>query len=415
VAAKRDFTDRFLRALKPAAPGKRYITYDAQIPGFGIRVTDRCAEEIKGSFVLVTRFPGSANPAPRRIGDYPPMSLAKAWEIARAWREDIRQGVDPKIKETDRRRQQERHRANTFAAVFATFTDDHLISLRTGRDVANAIENHVFPRWGERPISAIKRADVNELVRALRKDAPIMANRVLAYLKKFFSWVVDQEMIDASPAASVKWPTKESKRDRTLSEQEIAAIWQACGGLGAFGRAFKFMLATGARRSEVGAMTWREVSLAERLWTLPRERTKADRGHEIPLSDIALAILAECPELGEFVFTTNGARPISGWSKAKTALDKALAQERAAVAGWRLHDLRRSCATHLARCGVDRIVIAKVLNHAENEVTAIYDRHRYEREKRAALDRWGERLTEIVAGAGKREADVVILPKARAR
>jgi integrase len=281
VAAKRDFTDRFLKALKPAAPGKRYITYDAQIPGFGIRVTDRCTEEIKGTFVLVTRFPGSANPAPRRIGDYPAMPLAKAREIARAWREDIRQGLDPKIKEAERRREQERQRANTFATVFATFADDHLISLRTGRDVAKAVENHVFPRWGERPISAIKRADVNELVRAIRKDTPVMANRVLAYLKKFFSWVVDQEMIDASPAAAVKRPAKESKRDRVLREREIAAIWQACGGLGAFGRAFKFLLATGARRSEVGAMTWREVSLAERLWThcraSARRRTVAMR------------------------------------------------------------------------------------------------------------------------------------------
>jgi hypothetical protein len=108
MAAKRDFTDRFLKAIKPAETGKRIILHDAQIPGFGIRVTDRSADENKGSFVLVTRFPGSTNPVPRRIGDYPAMSLAKARQIAREWREDLRQGVDPKAKEAERRREEER-------------------------------------------------------------------------------------------------------------------------------------------------------------------------------------------------------------------------------------------------------------------------------------------------------------------
>ena len=72
MVPKRDFTDRFLKALRPAEPGKRAIVYDAQIPGFGMRITDRSSADNKGAFVLVTRFPGSTNPAPRRIGDYPP-------------------------------------------------------------------------------------------------------------------------------------------------------------------------------------------------------------------------------------------------------------------------------------------------------------------------------------------------------
>jgi integrase len=409
TSPKRDFTDRFLRALKPAAPGKRYIAYDAQIPNFGIRVTEHCNGEAKGSFVLVTRFPGSANPTPRRIGDYPAMSLVQARGI-----EDLRCGIDPKTKEKELRREQERQRANTFASVFAVFEGDHLATLRTGKDIAGVIKKHVFPLWAEWPIATIKRTDANALVRALRKGTPIMANRLLAYLKKFFSWAVDQEFIEASPAAAIKSPTKECARDRFLSEKEVSAFWQACGGLGVYGRCFKLMLVTGARLSEVGGMTWREVDLAARLWTLPQERTKANRAHEIPLSNIALDILGECPRLGEFIFTSSrGKRPISAWSRAKIDLDRALGAE---VADWHLHDLRRSCATYLARCGVDRIVISKLLNHSEPGITGIYDRHRYEREKRAALDRWGERLTEIVAGAGKPQADVVILSnKARAR
>ena len=257
----------------------------------------------------------------------------------------------------------------------------------------------------------IRRADVSELVRTLRKNSPIAANRVLAYVKKFFGWCVDQDLLEASPAASIKRPAKEIKRDRVLTDAEIRAIWQACGELGAFGRAFRFMLATGQRRTEIGEMAWREVDRTQKLWTLPRERTKADRAHEAPLSDLALAILDKCPKLGEYVFTTGGERPISGWSKAKAALDrlafeklKAIASERGAdastkIADWRLHDLRRTCATHLAKLGVDRIVISKLLNHSEGGVTGIYDRHSRDVEKRAAMELWGRRLQSIVDGA----------------
>ena len=435
MAAKRDFTDRFLKALKPAEPGKRYIAFDAQVPGFGIRVTERCRDEDKGSFVLVARFPGSDNPAPRRIGDYPALSLAKARQIAREWREDLRQGIDPKAKEAERRRQEQRRRADTFEAVFGAFADEHLSTLRTGADVKRAVEAHIVPQWGWRPLTDIRRADVNELVRELRKGAPIRANRMLAYLKTFFVWAVDQELIEASPAAAVKRPSREVKRDRVLTDREIRAIWRACGELGAFGRAFRFMLVTGQRRSEVGDLTWNEIERGTKIWALSRDRTKADRAHEIPLSELALSILDECPKIGAFVFSTGrsgvakaGEPPstvaISGWSKAKAALDKLALEKARAIAieegeqppstveEWHLHDLRRTCATNLARLGVDRIVIAKVLNHAESEVTAIYDRHRYDHEKRRALDLWGERLKVIVDGT--ESGNVVQIATARA-
>jgi integrase len=326
------------------------------------------------------------------------------------------------VKEEERRRQEERRRADSFSAIFVTFAEDHLTTLRSGDDVKSAIERRVIPIWGDRPVSEIRRADVHELMRALRKTTPIGANRVLAYLKKFFGWMVDQDIIENSPAAAVKRPSKEVKRDRVLTDAEIRAIWEACGNVGAFGRAFRFMLVTGQRRSEVGEMTWGELDMSRRAWALSRARTKADRAHEIPLSDLAMSIIEECPKIGDFVFSTGrsaparvgataGARPISGWSKAKTSLDKlafkkaqALADERGEeapteFAEWRLHDLRRSCATNLARLGVDRVVIGKVLNHAEQEVTAIYDRHKYDAEKRRALEAWAHRLREIVGGS----------------
>ena len=169
MATKRDFTDRFLKSIKPTAEGKRAILFDAQIPGFGIRVTERCRTEDKGSFVLVARFPGSDNPVPRRIGDYPVMSLAKAREIAREWREDIRQGIDPKEKAAEAAREQQRRRANTFGAAFAKFAEDHLKTLRTGVAVKAAVTNHVFPALGSRPMREIRRSEILTLISKLRK------------------------------------------------------------------------------------------------------------------------------------------------------------------------------------------------------------------------------------------------------
>ncbi len=168
MAVKRDFTDRFLKSIKPAPAGKRVIHWDAVVPGFGIRVGDKSTKENIGAFVLVTRFPGNPNPAPRRVGDYPVMTLARAREVARAWREDIARGIDPKVKEEERRQEEERLRqeqaraqADTFAMRFAKFGKDHLAELRTGAAVERAVEKHVFPVWGDRPIREIRRADVN--------------------------------------------------------------------------------------------------------------------------------------------------------------------------------------------------------------------------------------------------------------
>jgi integrase len=407
MVPKRDFTDRFLKAIQPAEAGKRVIIYDAQIPGFGIRVTDKCSPEVKGSFVLVTRFPGSRNPVPRRIGDYPAMSLAKAREIAREWREDIRQGIDPKVKETERRREEERRRADTVEAAFGVYADERLSTLRTGDEVKRAIKNHVLGMWGARPISEIRRADVADLIRSLRKSAPIAANRTLSYLKTFLSWCANEELIEASPASAIKRPSKEVKRDRVLTDVEIRAIWAACGELGVFGGPIKMMLVTAQRRSEVGEMGWREIDRDQKLWRLARERTKADRAHEVPLSDSALVILDETPKVSEFVFASGrSSGAVNGWSKAKHRLDQLAAaklKEFAPETGgelpeWRLHDLRRTAATHMAKLGVDRVVIGKVLNHAEAEVTAVYDRHRYDREKRLALELWAQRLEQIVQG-----------------
>jgi integrase len=424
MVVKRDFTDRFLKAIKPAPAGKRVLYWDAQVPGFGIRVTDKTVPG-SGSFVLTTRYPGSDNPTARLIGEYPAMALATAREIARGWRDDIRQGVDPKLKEERRRQAEARQRAQTFKAAFEAYADDRLTKLRSGAVVRSIVERLTYPAWDDRPLREITRADAKELIRKVAQKTPVNANRLLAYLKTFGTWAIDEELIDNSPFASIKRPTseKDRARDRTLSDIELRAFWRACGEMGIFGRAFQVMALTGQRRTEVGAMRWSELNLKDKVWTLPKTRTKAKRGHEVPLSDAVVEIIAKTPKLGDYVFTSRGDRPISGWGKSKEQLDRIFAvklvevavemgEDAPELAPWHLHDLRRSAATYMGKLAVSRVTIAKVLNHTIPGVTSVYDRHEYEPEKRTALDRWATHLLGIVKG--KADNNVVSLETARA-
>jgi integrase len=426
MALKRDFTDRFLKSIKPAPTGKRVLHWDAQVPGFGIRTTDKTAPGA-GSFVLVARFPGSNNPTARHIGDYPVMSLAQGRQTAREWRETIRLGIDPKVKIERQRAEEARQRAQTFEAAFDAYAADKLVHLRTGAAVKSTVARLVYPSWGERPLREITRADAKALIREIKERAPINANRVLSYLKTFGTWAIDEaDLLDNSPFAAIKRPTpeKDRARDRKLSDAELRAFWHACDVLGIFGRAFKVMLLTGQRRSEVGAMRWSELDLRNKVWTLPKARTKGKREHEIPLSDAVIEIIASTPRLdgSPYVFAsgrrgaTGAYGSIQGWGRAKEALDRIVAEEiggedAATILPWTIHDLRRTCATRLGKLGVPRLVVAKTLNHATSDVTSVYDRHDYEIEKRAALDRWAAHLLGIVDEAGD---NVVSLAAARA-
>ena len=146
-------------------------------------------------------------------------------------------------------------------------------------------------------------------------------------------------------------------------------------------------------------MHWSELNLENQLWTLPRERTKSDRSHEVPLGSLAVEILMDLPRMGELIFpdSRHGRNPVSGFSKAKLRTD-ALCETQ--ISNWRLHDLRRTAATNMARLGTSNELIGRVLNHSpKRSATDIYDRHSYLREKRRALDAWGSKLLSIIRPA----------------
>jgi integrase len=156
------------------------------------------------------------------------------------------------------------------------------------------------------------------------------------------------------------------------------------------------LLVTAQRRNEVAMMRWADIDLDAGVWTLPREIVKANRSHEVPLSSLAMSIIKALPEIDDLVFSSGrkSGRPISGFSRAKAHIDKL-----SGVKDWRLHDLRRSAGSNMARMGVAPFTISRVLNHAEGGVTRIYARHGYLDEKRDALDRWSRRLQDTVTSS----------------
>ena len=187
-----------------------------------------------------------------------------------------------------------------------------------------------------------------------------------------------------------------------------------------FGPIVRLLILTGARRDEVAQMEWREVDLDRAVWTLPASRSKNRREHTIPLSDMAIDVLRSLPriERSGLVFTTNARTPVSGFSKAKPALDRAMAElageEASRIPGWVLHDLRRTVATNLQRLGVRLEVTEAVLNHVSGSragIVGVYQKHDYAAEKSAALEAWARRLDAIVSGA--EASNVVELAQAR--
>jgi integrase len=247
------------------------------------------------------------------------------------------------------------------------------------------------------PIDKITRRDVIALLDEVSNDGqPYVGVNLHKELRTMFNWAVDRELIDLSPVGKYVAPVRPTSRDRVLSDDELRSVWHGCNALGyPFGPLVQMLILTAQRRTETARMVWDHLDLDRRLWVIPAELTKSDRTHTVPLSPAAEDIITALPRgTGSFVFsTTAGKKPVSGYSKAKRRLD-----EISGVSDWRLHDLRRTAASGMARLGVAPQVLARVLNHAPGRsegVTAIYNRYGYDEEKRDALSNWSRWVSEV--------------------
>ena len=385
------------------APARGQIEYwDAALPGFGLRVTEKGAK----SWTVLYRLNGRVRRA--TLGSYPALSLADARVSARAMLIEIGNGQDPAAAKIEERR---RHEAELFPAVAAEFVERHCKPNNRGwRRQEHDLKQQFEARWRDRPITSITRHDVLEVIdRITDRSSPQRANRHLALIRKLFNWSAERGYVEASPAVNIKPPGKEVSRDRVLSDAELRLVWQCCAAIGwPFGDLFRLLILTGQRLGEASTMRWHDIDFAKRVWSVPAEIAKNGIANEVPLSPLAIAILEGLPPLGRrgFVFPAlNGsANPVSGFSRAKARLDKTIAAELGKTGEimqqpWRIHDLRRTTASGMAQLGIAPHVIEKVLNHISGSlsgIAAIYNRFGYGPEKRQALEAWAAHVARVV-------------------
>jgi integrase len=380
-------TDKLLKSKRIVPVEGQVDLWDELTPGFGLRVSYGGRK----AFQVMTRINGKL--VRKTIGGYPRSSLAEARDLAERILKDAAKGIDHDLEERQRLEAQSR---NSFGQVAAKFMLDHAAKLRTRDQLQRMLDKELLPEWGARPIASITRADVKGLIREKARVAPISANRLASLVSKIFGWAVDEDIIAASPAVRLK-RADEQERERSLTDEEIRILWPAFERLGyPFGHALKFLLVTGQRRGEVCNLKWSEIATGN--WVLPGASAKSKKGHFVPLSSLAHEIIESCPNLGERVFMSGrGAGPLQGWDGAKARVDASL--KAALIEPWRIHDLRRTMATQMRTIGIDRLVVSKLLNHAEAGITRVYDRYSADPEKIAAAERWANRLREIVGGA----------------
>lgn len=377
--------------------------------------------------------------------------------------ESVRAGADPAAEKQEAKKQardDNESRRDNFAVLAERYVKEYaakrrsaankarLLGMRLKDDQWVTIKDRPAGRWADKRVQEITRRDVRDYLDIVAETAPIGVNRSFAELRTFFNWCVGKDIIAASPMAGLQMPSEENaSRNRVLirradvpgsTDDELRWLWEAAdaydtyegtesgsGGRrprGPFGPFLQMLILTGQRRTEVSEMTWREVDLEQRVWTIPKERAKNNKPHAVPLSDAAVAILESMPRFKgcPYVFTSDDASPVSGFSRMKQRIDRLMleiavkeaAGEAVQVPGWTIHDLRRTVAAGMQRLGVRLEVTEKVLNHLSGSfagIAGVYQVHDFHDEKRAALDAWARFVTDLVAG--KAASNVTYLHK----
>jgi integrase len=255
-----------------------------------------------------------------------------------------------------------------------------------------------------------RRAIAVQLAEVEKESGIVSRNRLRSSLSAFFTWIIQEGFIEANPVIGTRKIDEGGSRERVLTQTELAQLWTTLGQsnstpLGQFGDIVRLLILTGQRRNEIAALRWDEVDFDRAVITLPPARTKNNRTHELPLSPLALAILQRQPRRKgqEFVFPNRNGGRFVNWLEGRARLDKAIAQSttnKAKAQPWRLHDLRRTCATGMAELGVLPHIVEAILNHVSGHkagVAGIYNRARYENDMRDALQLWANKVDEITA------------------
>ena len=416
-----------LSIKKLALPDKRKEVPDGRITGLYLVV------QPSGAKSWALRYRANGTPRKLTLGAYPSVDLANARRRAQQALGEIAAGKNPAAEKRASREAQKSAEtpSDLLRTVAASFLEKHT-KRKNGAlwaaETERLLRVEILPALGGKRLGDLRKGEVHGLLDDIvSRGSPTTANRSLAVLKKLGNWAVERGLIGVSPFNGLKPPAAERARDRVLTDDEIRLAWGAFEAVGwPFGAIAQLLALTGARRDEIAEARWTDIDLEAKVWRIPAERSKNGLAHEVPLSAAALDIIAALPRIGDrkdgFVFSTTGRTAVSGWSRAKEQVDRAilenLREERVADASppapWVFHDLRRTAASGMAGIGIPPHVVEAVLNHKSGTikgVAAVYNRYTYAAEKRAALDAWGRYLDRLISGAPA--ANVIELTRAR--
>jgi len=440
------FTDLFIRSLKPAE--KEYSRREKG--GFGVRVYPTGRK----TFFYLYRVDGQRRLLnlgeyydPKRKGEVKGyrLTLQEArdfYDSERVKVKDLKNGratgpdpVELRKQQSVRRKiaQFESKRIPTVAKFIEEYIEGHAkIKKRSWRTDEKALKKDILPVWGPLKITDIKRRDIRPILDAMvKRGAPVQANRLLAYVRKMFSYAVSRDVIEINPFLRMETPSNENSRERYLSADEIMLFWNnldATDAMPEIKRALRLILVTGQRPGEV--MGLHRLEIEGRWWTLPKERSKNREANRIYLTDMALELIGDAKE---YIFESPRKRrgekdvsdkiashpfdPLVATKSIKRNLAVPITDDNGkplftddgkpavknilGVAPFTPHDLRRTVSTHMAEIGIDEQTIDRIQNHVTNRkrgVTHVYVRYTYDKEKQAAMEAWERKLKSIVTG-----------------
>jgi integrase len=384
---KLHLTKSVIDELMPSS--SEVVYWDDSIPGFGLKVTPQGR---KVFIVLYRTKDGLSRLRKYTIGAYGQTTLAIARIAAQKVLADRNEGKDPAREKRDLRKKVV---TDTVEEVVKEYRSRHVNALRSAYETNRIIDTEILSRWRTKSIHELSRRDIHTaLDEIVGRGSPAAANYTFTVMRAMFNWAIGRGILEKSPCTGLSKPAPVKSRNRILSDDELREIIFAARRTSRpYGAIVELLALLGQRRSEVAEMTWREVDIEKKLWTIPAERAKNSRAHFVHLAPRALEIIQAQLKSDGLVFSTSSGKPFIEFSNMKLRLDK-----ESGVIDWVLHDLRRTVVSGMASLGIAPHVADKVLNHQSGTISgvaAVYQRHEFLAERQAAMNLWDEHIAGL--------------------
>jgi integrase len=388
-------------------PGQRELfAWDTELERFGLRL-QASHDEPRRTYVVQYRANGRSRRA--KVGEPDKLTLTKARLEARKILARVTLGDDPQ----GEKRAKRVAAARTLQAVVKIYLASKKLALRPASYKVTELylTGPYFRPLHGIGIGEIRHADIAARLSAIiRKHSSPTAAAARRAISALFKWAMQEGWITANPVVGTRPPAEAKARSRVLTSKELATVWRACED-DEFGRIVRLLILLGQRPQEIGGLRYSELAPDCSTWTLPEERSKNHRAHEIDLPATARAIIRSVPRRQrDCLFGARSDRGFTLWSLGRAALARRLAG--AVTKPWQLRDLRRTVATGMADIGVEPHVIEAVLNHFSGHragVAGIYNRSPYRQQVKTALARWANHVVALIEG---RASNVVALEPA---